>query len=106
MFTKTASAIEGVGLEEIARETLERHNRAYGDDPVLRDSLEVGGDLAYRIRGEEHMWSPDTISMLQHSARSNSQKMYDQYAAEMNDQSRKLKNLRGLFKFKFEILWS
>ena len=101
-FTNTASAIEGVGLKEIARETLERHTRAYGDDPVLRDDLDVGGELAYRLRGEEHMWTPETISNLQHSARINSQDIYDQYSAEMNDQSRKLKNLRGLFKFKFE----
>ena len=101
-FTNTASAIEGIGLEEIAQETVNRHHAAFGDDPVLRDDLEVGGELSYRIRGEEHMWSPDTISKLQHSARQNSQEIYDQYAAEMNDQSRKLKNLRGLLDFKFD----
>ena len=101
-FTNTASAIEGVGLEEIAQETVNRHQAAFGDDPVLRDHLDVGGELSYRIRGEAHMWSPDTISKLQHSARLNSQEIYDQYAAEMNDQSRKLKNLRGLLDFKFD----
>jgi len=101
-FTKTASAIEGVGLREIAGEMIERHGRAYGDDHVLRDDLDVGGELAYRIRGEEHMWTPETISRLQHSARMNSREIYDEYSAEMNDQSRKLKNLRGLFKFKFD----
>ena len=101
-FTNTASAIEGVGLEEIAQETVNRHQAAFGDDPVLRDDLDVGEELSYRIRGEKHMWSPDTISKLQHSARQNSQEIYDQYAAEMNDQSRKLKNLRGLLDFKFD----
>ena len=101
-FTKTASAIEGVGLAEIARETVERHTLAYGDDPTLRDDLAVGGELAYRIRGEQHMWTPETISKLQHSARLNSQETYDEYAAEMNDQSVKLKNLRGLFEFNFD----
>ena len=101
-FTNTASAIEGVGLEEGAEETVNRHLAAFGDDPVLRDDLDVGGELAFRIRGEEHMWSPNTISKLQHSARQNSQEIYDQYAAEMNDQSRKLKNLRGLLEFKYD----
>ncbi len=101
-FTKTASAIEGVGLEEIAEETVKRHINAFGDDPVLRDDLDVGGELAFRIRGEEHMWTPETISKLQHSARQNSQEIYDQYSAEMNDQSRKLKNFRGLLEFNFD----
>jgi glutamate synthase (NADPH/NADH) large chain len=62
----------------------------------------VGGEFAFRIRGEEHMWTPDTISKLQHSARMNSQDIYNEYAKQMNDQSVKLKNLRGLFEFKFE----
>jgi len=101
-FTKTASAIEGVGLAEIARETVDRHARAYGNDPTIEDDLDVGGELAFRIRGEEHMWTPDTISKLQHSARMNSQDIYNEYAKQMNDQSVKLKNLRGLFEFKFE----
>ncbi len=101
-FTKTASAIEGVGLAEIARETVDRHSRAYRNDPTIEDDLDVGGELAFRIRGEEHMWTPDTISKLQHSARMNSQDIYNEYAKQMNDQSVKLKNLRGLFEFKFE----
>ena len=100
-FTKTASAIEGVGLEEIANETVTRHGQAYGNSPILANALDVGGELAYRLRGEEHMWTPETISGLQHSARGNSREIYDKYAAEVNDQSRKLKNLRGLFEFKY-----
>ncbi|MDP6428081.1 MAG: glutamate synthase large subunit [Rhodospirillales bacterium] len=100
-FTKTASAIEGVGLGEIARETVERHARAFGDDPLLRDDLDVGGEMAYRIRGEEHVWTPETISGLQHAARGNSKDAYQKFAGQVNDQSRELKNLRGLFKFKW-----
>ncbi|MFP6735878.1 MAG: glutamate synthase large subunit [Rhodospirillales bacterium] len=100
-FTKTPSAIEGIGLEEIARETVERHNRAYGDDPLLRDDLDVGGEMAYRIRGEEHIWTPETISGLQHAARGNSVEAYRKFAAEVNDHTRKLKNIRGLFDFKW-----
>ena len=101
-FTNTASAIEGIGLEEVAQETLTRHELAFGNSPILEEALDVGGEMAYRIRGEEHMWTPETISKLQHSARGNSQDIYNQYAAEMNDQSRKLKNLRGLFEFDFD----
>ena len=100
-FTKTASAVEGIGLQEIAKETLKRHELAYGSDPVLQNSLDVGGELAFRIRGEEHLWTPDTISQLQHSARLNSAEIYEKYSNEMNDQSKKLKNFRGLLEFKF-----
>jgi len=101
-FTNTASAIEGIGIEEVAQETVTRHELAYGDSPILDDALDVGGELAYRIRGEEHMWNPETIAKLQHSARGNSQDTYNEYAAAMNDHSRKLKNLRGLFEFDFD----
>ena len=101
-FAGTATAIEGVGLEQIAQETLRRHKLAFGDAPIYRDSLDVGGEFAYRIRGEDHMWSPETISLLQHSARANARDKYDEYARVMNDQSRKLKNLRGLLEFKFD----
>ena len=101
-FINTPSAIEGIGINEVAQETVVRHKLAYGKSTVLQDSLDVGGDLAYRIRGEEHMWTPETVSKLQHSARGNSQKIYNEYATAMNDQSRKLKNLRGLFEFDFK----
>ena len=60
-FTGTASTIDGVGLAEIARETVERHTLAYGDVPIYRNALDVGGEYAYRLRGEEHFWTPDTV---------------------------------------------
>jgi len=101
-FTNTATSIQGIGIEEVAQETLTRHKLAYGDSPILENALDVGGDLAYRLRGEEHMWSPETVSKLQHSARGNSQEIYNEYAKTMNDNSRKLKNIRGLFEFDFE----
>ncbi|MBT5429531.1 MAG: glutamate synthase large subunit, partial [Rhodospirillaceae bacterium] len=100
-FTNTASSIQGIGIKEIAQETIVRHELAYGNSPILKHALDVGGDLAYRIRGEEHMWTPETVTNLQHSARSNSQELYDQYAANMNDHSKKLKNIRGLFEFDY-----
>ena len=100
-FTKTATAIEGVGLLEIAEETVRRHKAAFGDDPTLRDDLDVGGEVQYRIRGEEHAWNPDTVGKLQHAVRGNSRDVYRQFSASMDDNTRKLKQLRGLFEFKW-----
>jgi glutamate synthase (NADPH/NADH) large chain len=100
-FTGTATTIEGVGLDEIAEETVRRHRDAYGDAPIYREALDVGGELAFRLRGEAHIWSPETIANLQHAVRGNAQDKYDAYARLINEQNRDLKNLRGLFAFKF-----
>ena len=70
-FFGTATTIEGAGLAEIADETARRHTDAFGDSPVLRDALEVGGEYAYRLRGEAHSWTPETVSLLQHAVRGN-----------------------------------
>ena len=66
-FTKTPTPIEGIGLAEIAQETVRRHDAAFGDDPVLRNALDVGGEYAFRLRGEEHVWSPETVGAFPHS---------------------------------------
>jgi glutamate synthase (NADPH) large chain len=97
-FFGTASRIEGVGLEEIAEETARRHSDAFGDSPVLRRSLEVGGEYLYRIRGEAHAWSPETVATLQHAVRANSSERYRAFAALVNEQSEKLMTIRGLFR--------
>jgi glutamate synthase (NADPH) large chain len=99
-FTGTASTIEGIGLFEVAAEAERLHALAFSDDPLLRAALDEGGDYMYRIRGEEHMWTPDTIAKLQHAARANSFSTYREYAALINEQGRKLKTLRGLFEFR------
>ncbi|MEP6703133.1 MAG: glutamate synthase central domain-containing protein, partial [Betaproteobacteria bacterium] len=69
-FTGTASNVEGIGLFEVAEESARLHSLAFGGDPVLEHALDAGGEYAYRVRGEEHMWTPESISRLQHSARS------------------------------------
>ena len=99
-FTGTASTIEGIGLFEVAAEAQRLHELAFGDDPLLARKLDAGGDYMYRVRGEEHMWTPDTIAKLQHAARANSVSTYREYAALVNEQGRKLKTLRGLFAFR------
>ena len=98
-FCGTSSKVEGIDLEEIQIETENRHELAFGDSPILSNDLDVGGDLSFRIRGEEHVWTPETIGMLQHSVRSANYDTFKKYSKKINDHSIKLKNLRGLFKF-------
>jgi glutamate synthase (NADPH/NADH) large chain len=99
-FSGTASNVEGIGIFEIAEEATRLHKKAFGDDPVLRTQLDAGGEYAYRVRGEEHMWTPDAIAKLQHSTRKNSYETYKEYAKLINDQSKRHMTLRGLFELK------
>ncbi|HEX2654166.1 MAG TPA: glutamate synthase large subunit [Xanthobacteraceae bacterium] len=99
-FFGTASRIEGVGLNEIAEETAQRHREAFGDVPVLRNSLEVGGEYAFRMRGEAHAWTPETVAALQHAVRGNSYERYRGFAEIVNEQSEKILTIRGLFTIK------
>ncbi|MFZ2387037.1 MAG: glutamate synthase-related protein [Polaromonas sp.] len=101
-FAGTASQVEGMGVFEIAEEALRMHKAAFGDDPVLANMLDAGGEYAWRTRGEDHMWTPDTIAKLQHSTRSNNWNTYKEYAQLVNDQSRRHMTLRGLFEFKID----
>ena len=92
-FTGTHTQVEGVGLRQIARETAERHRQAFGDVPVLDNALDVGGEYAYRIRGEAHMWRPAVVADLQHAVRGNLPDKYRSYAQQINDQSEQLMTL-------------
>ena len=101
-FTGTPSRVEGIGVFEIAEEAIRMHKAAFGNDPVLAHMLDVGGEYAWRARGEEHMWTPDAIAKLQHSTRANSFNTYKEYAQIINDQTRRHMTLRGLFEFKVD----
>ncbi|MEH3087352.1 MAG: glutamate synthase-related protein [Xylophilus ampelinus] len=101
-FTGTASRVEGIGIFEIAEEAVRTHRLAFGDDPVLANMLDAGGEYAWRTRGEEHMWTPDAIAKLQHASRANNWNTYKEYAQLINDQSRRHMTLRGLFEFKID----
>ena len=101
-FTGTATTIEGVGLNEIGEEAVKRHAAAFGDDPVYRDLLDVGGDYAYRIRGEDHAWTPDSVAKLQHAVRGNVSEDYKAFAQSINEQNERLLTIRGLMQLKFE----
>ena len=79
-FTGTASMIEGIGIEEVAEEAVRWHRDAYGNNPIYADALDVGGDYAFRIRGEDHMWTPDTIAKLQHATRANNAQTFAEFS--------------------------
>ncbi|MFZ2266076.1 MAG: glutamate synthase-related protein [Azonexus sp.] len=99
-FTGTPSNVEGIGLFEVAEEAIRLHTEAFSADPVLSSMLDAGGEYAYRTRGEEHMWTPDSIAKLQHSTRSGKYETYKEYAKLINDQTKRHLTLRGLFEFK------
>src|SRR5262249_50992471 len=99
-FTWTPSRIEGIGLDVIAAEAQARHDHAYLVSPALDGELDVGGQYQWRRRGEHHMYNPNTIAKLQHAVRAGSYKMFKDYTAAANDESRRLCTIRGLLKFK------
>ncbi len=99
-FTGTITTVEGIGIDAVAEETVRRHRDAYGDNPIYRKMLDVGGTYAYRLRGEDHAWTPDTIAGLQHAVRGNLPESYAKFASAINDQSERLLTLRGLMDFK------
>ncbi|PZO76576.1 MAG: glutamate synthase large subunit [Mesorhizobium amorphae] len=99
-FKGTATTIEGVGLEEVAAETVSRHAMAFGDDPVLASNLEVGGEYMFRMRGEAHMWSPDAVATLQHAVRKGSWETFGEYSAQIDSETARAQTLRGLFRIK------
>jgi len=101
-FTGTTTNVEGIGVFEVAEEALQIHKAAFGNDPVLVNALDAGGEYAFRVRGEEHMWTPDAVAKLQHSTRNNSAATYKEYAQIINDQSRRHMTFRGLFEFRMD----
>ena len=101
-FTGTTSSVEGIGVFEVAEEAIRIHEAAFGADPVLAGALDAGGEYAWRLRGEEHMWTPDAIAKLQHSTRQNSYQTYKEYTAIIDDQSKRHMTFRGLFDFRLD----
>jgi glutamate synthase (NADPH/NADH) large chain len=101
-FRGTASQVGGIGVFQVAEEAIRMHKAGFGDDPVLEGMLDAGGEYAWRVRGEEHMWTPDAIAKLQHSARAGKFETYKEYAQIINDQSKRHMTLRGLFEFRLD----
>jgi glutamate synthase (NADPH/NADH) large chain len=100
-FTGTISRIEGIGLDQIAAETLTRHREGFpGKDRIAVDNLlTTGGDYAWRNDGERHLFSPTTIRLLQHSTASNNMEQFKEYTKVVDNQSKEAFTLRGLLEF-------
>ncbi|MCZ2109153.1 MAG: glutamate synthase large subunit [Dehalococcoidia bacterium] len=99
-FTKTVSRIGGIGIDEVAVETLSHHQRAYPTQEGGLDQLQWGGQYQWRRDGEYHLFNPDTVFRLQHSTRTGQFEIFREYTRLVNDQSRRMATLRGLFEFK------
>ncbi|MCA0382850.1 MAG: glutamate synthase large subunit [Bacteroidetes bacterium] len=99
-FTGAVSRIEGMGLDEIARETLAKHYFAFSKKEVPHDRLPVGGVYQWKRKGEFHLFNPQTIHLLQYSTRMNDYATYKKYSKLVNDQTQKAATLRGLLEFK------
>ncbi|NLG17368.1 MAG: glutamate synthase large subunit [Fibrobacter sp.] len=99
-FPGTPSRIEGIGLEAIAAESLERHKRAFSVLPVSSPAFDSGGNIHYRKNSEKHLFSPEAVAHLQSAVRTGNYDAYKQYASMINDISRNLCTIRGLFTFK------
>lgn len=100
-FTGTISRIEGIGLDEIARESLARHQEGFHSDDNLtkNEILDSGGEYAWRNNGERHLFNPTTIRLLQQAAVTKSPKIFGEYATAVNDQEKEAFTIRGLMNF-------
>jgi glutamate synthase (NADPH/NADH) large chain len=99
-FTRTATTIEGVGFLEVAQEAVHRHRNAYDANPIYQDMLDVGGDYAFRLRGEAHAWTPDSIAKLQHAVRGQSFATFQEFTQTINEQSVRHLTIRGLMQLR------
>src|SRR5687767_2060998 len=99
-FSGTTSNIGGIGVFEVAEEAIRIHRAAFSRDAVLANALETGGEYAWRVRGEEHMWTPDAIAKLQHAGRAASYSTFKEFAQIIDDQSRRHMTFRGLFELR------
>jgi glutamate synthase (NADPH/NADH) large chain len=103
-FTGTVSRLGGIGLDELASEVASRHAVAYPKNPERRAhrKLELGGEYQWRREGEYHLFNPETVFKLQHATRAKRYDIFKQYTQLVNDQSKHLATLRGLFEFNGE----
>ena len=99
-FPNTPTRIEGIGLYEIEKEITKRHSKAFHTKKVSANlDLEIGGEYRWRRDGEKHMFNPLSVAKLQKAVRNNEPKTYKEYAKLVNEQSKNLMTIRGLFEF-------
>src|SRR5947208_194726 len=102
-FTWTPSRVEGIGLDVIAKEVLIRHNHAFPERQVNGHTLDVGGQYQWRSEGEMHLFSPQTVHKLQRAVRSADYKIFKEYTALVDDQTKRHCTLRGLLELKLPL---
>jgi glutamate synthase (ferredoxin) len=99
-FPNTPTRIQGIGLHEIEQEISKRHQKAYSKKEIAANlDLEIGGEYRWRRDGEKHMFNPLSIAKLQKAVRGNEPETYKEFAAMVNEQSKNLMTIRGLFEF-------
>ncbi|HKG06074.1 MAG TPA: glutamate synthase large subunit [Pedobacter sp.] len=100
-FTGAVSRIGGLGLDEIARETLIKHNRIFKQANRPDAILPTGGNYKWKRKGEQHLFNPQTIHLLQNATRKKDYNTYKQYSKLINEQTNQAYTIRGLFEFKY-----
>lgn len=98
-FQGTSCKVGGLDIFDVMREAIEQHRAAFDEENHRQKLLPTLGEYQWRARGEEHMWTPEAISKLQHATRGNSYQTYKEYAEIINDQSERQMTLRGLMEF-------
>ena len=98
-FCGTASRIGGADLAVIAREAMARHHAGFGRREAGQLDLDHGGEYQFRLDGERHLWNPTTVTTLQHAVLNNDPRLFDEFAKAVNEQSKELCTLRGMFEF-------
>ncbi|CCU78527.1 Glutamate synthase [NADPH] large chain [Halanaerobium saccharolyticum subsp. saccharolyticum DSM 6643] len=101
-FCRTASRIGGIGIDEIEKESIMRHDSAYKGIKVEKETLDAGGNFSWRKDEEEHLYDPETIYLLQRAVRENNYELFKEYSSKLNDQSSKMLTLRGLLEPKYQ----
>ncbi|GBD23121.1 Ferredoxin-dependent glutamate synthase 1 [bacterium HR29] len=99
-FTKTVSRVGGIGIDEVAIETLAHHQRAFPERSGGLQQLPWGGQYQWRRDGEYHLFNPDTVFKLQHATRTGNYRIFKEYSKLVDDQSKRMCTLRGLFEIK------
>jgi glutamate synthase (NADPH/NADH) large chain len=102
-FTGTVSRLGGIGLDVIAADVAARHAKAYPARPeeLAHRALDPGGEYQWRREGEYHLFNPKTVFKLQHSTRAKRYEIFKEYTRLVDEQSRRLATLRGMFKLRF-----
>ena len=96
-FTGTASRIGGIGVETLGYEAIKRHQYGFQREVTLKPLLNVGGQYQWRKEGEFHLFNPESVAKLQLATRHGNYKLFKEYSTLINNQSKNLCTLRGLF---------